>query len=238
MKASARTQRLLIFTSLGMIVLYGIGLTFLLRFVPLPAPTLDAAAVTDLYTVHNLQFRLGVVLCVATGCFFLPWSLVVGVQMARVERGLPIWSILEVLLGAIGTIFLFGPPLLWGAIAFSPTLDPAVTQFIHQLSWLSFVAPVCAIPMQLFCIGFVSLTTTNPEPVPAFPRWIGYLSLWQGVQAFGGLGAFLFKTGPFAWNGLLGIYLPLALYAVWTAALVVTMLRAIGAQERGGEALA
>src|SRR5262249_20447029 len=107
----------------------------------------------------------------------------------------------------------------------------------HEIGWLTFITPLCAFPMQLTAVGIVSLgKKQEDDKVSAFPRWIGYLTLWQAVQSLGGLAAMLVKKGAFAWNGLFPFYLPLTLYGVWTVALAYTMLRAIRHQESMGQA--
>jgi hypothetical protein len=116
----------------------------------------------------------------------LPLSLAISVQMMRLEKGVPVWSILQVLLAAIGTIFLWGPPLIWGSAAFTVSRDPSLTLLLHELGWLSFITPLTAFPLQLLCIVIVSLSGTEPRRNAAFPRWIGYLTVWQALQPFGG----------------------------------------------------
>ena len=185
----------------------------------------------EMSAVGDGRRRVGVVICLFSGAFLLPWSVVVSIQMARLEKGVPAWSILQFGAGVLGTIFLWGPPLVWGAAAFSVERDPSLTLLLHELGWLMFITPLCVFPMQLISIGVISLKKTEDDKISAFPRWIGYLTFWQAVQSLGGLAAMLFKGGAFAWNGLFPFYLPLTLYGVWTVALAWTMLRALKHQE-------
>jgi hypothetical protein len=66
-----------------------------------------------------------------------------------------------------------------------------------------------------------------------FPRWYGYLSLWCTlIWVSGGLTMF-FKSGVFAWNGLISWWAVAISYAIWVVALTVALLRsAIPHQER------
>jgi len=89
---------------------------------------------------------------------------------------------------------------------------------------------VTAFPLQLVSIAIVSLTQTRGAST-AFPRWIGYLTVWQALQSFGGLVAMLFKSDPLAWGGLIPFYFPLTLFFVWVIAISYTLLRAIREQE-------
>jgi hypothetical protein len=63
-----------------------------------------------------------------------------------------------------------------------------------------------------------------------FPRWLGYYTLWFGSVSEFGVLATVFKTGPFAWNGILPFWFAISSYAVWTAPLIFTLLRAIRMQ--------
>jgi hypothetical protein len=63
-------------------------------------------------------------------------------------------------------------------------------------------------------------------PVPVFPPWFGTLSVAVGVIfALGGLVVFA-KSGPFAWNGLLAFWVPLAVYGGWIFVATALLLRA------------
>jgi len=66
---------------------------------------------------------------------------------------------------------------------------------------------------QMLCIGIAAFMDKDPNPV--LPRWAGYLHLWVGISGMGGGIAVFFKHGPFAWNGVVGFYLPLTVFAVW-----------------------
>jgi hypothetical protein len=49
---------------------------------------------------------------------------------------------------------------------------------------------------------------------PIWPRWSAYLNIWVAVIGAGGVLAVYMKTGPFSWNGIIGIWLPVAFFAI------------------------
>jgi len=55
--------------------------------------------------------------------------------------------------------------------------------------------------LQALPIAMVSLTKGG-DARSAFPRWIGFMTIWMIAAAEMGVLAQLFRTGPFAWNGL------------------------------------
>lgn len=233
---NAKNQKALIWTGVAMANLFTLAFVFLMEFWPLPAPTLDATQVLALYTRHNLQFRFGVVVMCLASCFFLPWTAVICAQMTRLEKGFPIWAVLAGLAGTLGTWLFAFPPILWGVAAFMVERNPEITLFMHQFAFICFVAPANFFLLQTVPIAVVALSPSNTRPDSAFPRWLGWLTLWTGVLGSSGIMAFVFNTGPFAWNGLISFYLPLVVFTVWIVAFIYCLLRAIGIQERAAPA--
>jgi hypothetical protein len=52
------------------------------------------------------------------------------------------------------------------------------------------------------------------------------------VQISAGALIAFFKTGPFAYNGLSALYLPVALFFVWVIAMTFVMLRNLNGQRQ------
>ena len=71
----------------------------------------------------------------------------------------------------------------------------------------------------------------DAEQAP-FPRRSGYLWIWLAVQISAGALIAFFKTGPFAYNGLSALYLPVALFFVWVIAMTFVMLRNLNGQRQ------
>jgi hypothetical protein len=51
------------------------------------------------------------------------WA-VIAVQIARQEKGRPIWALIAALGGALLSLMLVLPPLFWGVAAFTPGRSP------------------------------------------------------------------------------------------------------------------
>jgi hypothetical protein len=229
--ASIGAQRFMVWTTIGLCVLFGIAVMGLMRFLPAVPANLSADQVVPLYAEHNIRFRIGVLLALISGGFIIPLTLVISVQMARLERGVPVWALLQGVTGVLGSILIWLPILIWGAAAFSPERPPELIRMFHELGWLMFIATLSLFPMQLIGIIYVAFTKDEDDAVSAFPRWLGYLTAWQLVQSFGGPIAILFKSGIFAWDGLLPFWLPFILFFAWLVAVCWTILRALRAQE-------
>jgi len=230
--ASIRAQRMLIWLALILGAIFMIAYVGLMQFFPPPPANLPADQVAELYRAHNIRFRIGVILGLVSGGFLMPFSVVISVQMARLEKGVPIWALMQALAGTLGTFFIWMPVLIWGTAAFSAERAPELTLLLHELGWLCFITPLALFPLELLCVIVVCFSKEEDDRYSAFPRWIGYLTAWNAVQSFGGPLAILFKTGIFSWAGLLPFWLPFFLFFVWAIAISYTMLRALAHQER------
>jgi len=231
MLVSNKAQRVLIWVSLVMYGFFGLGLVVFMRFFPPPPPTLSVSEVVAVYTRNLPMFQTGVVMCLIGSAVLLPWSLVIYAQMTRLERGFPILSILQLLAGALGTVFMWAPPMLWGYAAFTVTRDPEIAMGAHQFGWLMMVVPVVVWPMQLLPIGVIALTKNEDDRYSAFPRWLGYATILFAIEPLVELGAIVFKTGPVAWNGLLSWWIPMFMWFPWMLSVTFSILKSIKHQE-------
>ncbi len=229
--ASIGTQRFMMWLAIVLTLVFANAWVFLMQFFPPPPADLAADRVAELYGAQNVRFRVGVILALISGGFLVPISIVISVQMARLEKGLPLWAILQGVTGTIGSIFIWLPALIWGAAAFSPERAPELTMLMHELGWLAYITPLSLFPMQLIGIIVVCFTKDEEDRVSAFPRWLGYLTVWQAIQSFGGPMAMLFKSGIFSWAGLLPFWLPFGLFTVWYVAICWTIFRALRCQK-------
>ncbi len=232
--ATPRTQRMLIFLTLAMASTYFAALVFLMEIFPPPSPDISADQVALIYSHANLKFRIGVAIMIITGGFYIPWSMVIAVQMDRIEKRTSIWTMLQAVVSASGTWIFALPPLLWGAAAFNAGRDPAITGLMHELGFLVFYCASSFFPFQLIAISIVSLSERNTDPHTAFPRWLGWLCLWAGVIASEGFVGVIFNSGPFSWNGIFVFWLPVIIFTIWMIAMTIMMFRAIALQEKHG----
>jgi hypothetical protein len=231
-KGTESAQKILVWVTLVMATIYSLAYYFLLRFWPPPSPSLTAAQVVALYAQHNIEFRFGVFIMIVSGAFYLPWAVVLSIQMAHEEKGLPVWAITQALASTIGTFLFAFPPVLWGVAAFSVDRDPGLTVMMNDFAWLTFVTPSSFFPFQILPIAAVAFSVKADEVNTAFPRWLGWVMVWVAITGTSGAIAQLFKSGPFAWNGLVPFYIPVGIFGGWFCVQAYYLLKAIGYQER------
>ena len=61
--------------------------------------------------------------------------------------------------------------------------------------------------------------------------WYGFYNFWVAVLILPAGVICLFKAGPFAWNGILGFWLPLVDFGIWVLVTTVLLFKAISQQE-------
>src|SRR5207237_981384 len=96
---------------------------------------------------------------------------------------------------------------------------------LNDLAWTALVLPTAPGIVQLVSIGMAVLGDASERPL--FPRWLAYLCFWVAMTFVPGNFLLMFKTGPFAWNGLLSFWVAAAGYGIWLLTMVVMCRRAV-----------
>jgi hypothetical protein len=227
---SERKQEILIWWTLISMTVFGLAYVFLIKLMPLPMPTLSADEVASFYTANSFSIRVGAVITSWTSAFLVPISIVISVQLARLEKGTPVWSILYFAGGILTSIFLVLPPVLWGVAAFTPTRPPEITLVLHEFAILAFVTTTQFFIFYMVAFVVVVLSQT-PNSASPFPRWFGFLTIWVATITEVGAVGFLTKHGPFAWNGLFVFWLPFGIGFTWLTLQAFLVLRGLKHQK-------
>jgi hypothetical protein len=212
------------------IALFGCAFWPLAKFIPVPSPTLSASEVAAIYSNNTNGIRFGMLLMSISGAIFAPFVAVISVQMKRIEGVSPILTYTQLSSGSIGALFFIIPAIIFGAAAYRPDRPPELTLLLNDLAWFFAVMPVAAAFMQNIAIALAIFSDKRASPV--FPRWLGFFNIWVALLfAPGGLITF-FKTGPFAWNGLLAFYVAGTVFAAWFFVMVTMLIKAIDQQAK------
>jgi hypothetical protein len=190
-----------------------------------PHANASAQVIADFYRDNTDRVRVGLLL---TFIAWAGWGALVAVlttQLARVEGKRPVLSILQLASGVAGWACLLIPTMLLAVATYRPERSPETTQTLHDLGWITAFFPITPFIVQAICIGALVLKDDSADP--PFPRWLGYLNFWAAVLfAPGGLLLF-FKTGPFAYHGLLVFWVPLIAFGLWILILSWAARRAV-----------
>lgn len=221
-------QKACVWSGIAFVLLFVLGLWVLAGMVPPPSPAADAATVAAFFADNGSGIRMGMMVAMIAGGCFLPWTAVLSVQMHRMQGSSPVLPVMQAVGGAVVTVILLVPVMLWATAAFRVERSPEIVLMLNDFAWLFILMTFPAPAVQLFAVGFAALADKSPQPV--FPRWVGFLNLWLGTLFLPGGLIIFFKTGPFAWDGLIAFWIPFAAFGLWFVVMTPVLLRAIGQQ--------
>lgn len=229
MALSERSQIFIVWWALALAGIFGVTLIFLFHMVPPPYATLTAEQIRDWYLSRDTEIKIGATLAGYAGGCMLPLWAVIAMQIHRQERGRPIWTTMAALGGAMMSLFLVIPSLCFGVAAYTPGRSADATAIMHEFGVLSLLTTD-----QYFIFNWAAVIAvcfmTQRAPHSPFPRWFGYFTIWVGVMLEAGALAFNFRTGPFAWDGLLVFWLPILLFSLWTGIMSYLLLTRLSRQ--------
>jgi hypothetical protein len=225
-KVNVRLQLACVWAGPLFAVTYLIAFWAIAGFIPPPSPHWSAAHVGSFFAANHTSIRIGMVLGMVSATLLFPFFTIVSVQIARIEgaggRGL-VLAIMQFGAAVLLLVFFALCGMLWIVASFRSELSASTVRAFNDAGWLMFVMVFPGYTLQMICQAIAGFTDRSPNPT--WPRWAAYMNLWVAFSGMGGGIAVFFKHGPFAWNGLIGFYLPLSVFFIW---MVVTtyLLRA------------
>lgn len=207
-------------------MLFGLAIWPLARFIPLLDPMYPAEQIVAIYQANTIGIRLGAIVMAIGAAFNAAFFGAIFVFIRRIEGENGPYAITQAMAGAVLVAFIFLPAMLFGVTAFRPERAPELTLMLNDFAWLALVIPTPPGVVQGLAIGFAILGDRRANPL--LPRWAGYMSLWMAVLTLPAPFALMFKSGPFAWNGVLAFWLPAGIAGMWLVVMTVAMLRAAG----------
>ena len=204
--------------------MFGVGL-LMADFVPPPSPRLSADEVAAFYQASPNMIRAGMVLGLLGMSGFVAIVAAISAQMRRMHlpSRLPVY--LQLGAGSIGVLTVMFPTMIFAITAFRPERDPALTQLLNDIGWLIIIPAFPTFIGQFLSISFGALLDRNPRPV--YPRWSAYFNAWIALLFTPGGVAYFFRSGPFAWDGLISFWLAAGAFFVWLMVMCWLTLRAI-----------
>jgi len=239
---NARNQLLCLWSGFGFFVFYGISFAVMADFLfPVPPPSMSADQVVALFREHGTIIRIGMFIGITASVLYVPWSVALFAQTKRIEQGrVAVLSYVVMITGFLNFGLFATPSALWMLAGFSvefrPDLPAYGIQLINDTAWLLFVLLYSPAAGQAISLGIVGLRDTRENPI--LPRWVSYFSIWVGLTFVPAGVVALFIDGPFAWNGVIAIYIPLATYGSWFLIIAPYMHKAIRREEREDAQLA
>lgn len=194
-------------------------------FIPLIPPSWQAQQVAAAYGETVNVHRLGALLALIGIFLTIPFFFAISMQIRRTELRVPSLAILQFASGIIVTVVLIIPMLLFIGGLFRPERPAELTKLVNDLSYVMLILPWPPIFGQLGALVVAIFHDRSTTPV--FPRWLGFFNLWVALLLLPASMIIFFKTGPFAWTGVIGFWIPAAVFGIWYIVMTVVLLRAI-----------
>lgn len=99
--------------------------------------------------------------------------------------------------------------------AYRPETGADVIQSWYDWAWFAFLLGWIYLAIEMFATAAVELMDDRPEPM--IPRWLTWLTIAGAAMIFCAAGPAFFKSGPFAYHGLLAFYMPVVIWGGYIA---------------------
>lgn len=204
-------ERLGIWSGLGAILVFGLSWLILARLAPPVSPLASAPEVAAFFLGKGWVMVLAGAGIIGAIFLMFPASALMVILVNGMERRQPI-GMMTIMMGFVAltnivVIFYLGVSWIWAA--FRPDQNPELVRFAYDFGFLSFFG---GIPMfvQMFFIPAYAILVECPKEQALMPRWFGYLCLLSGMVFMPAPLIYFFKSGPFAWDGIINFWIPLA----------------------------
>jgi hypothetical protein len=213
--SSLRTQLFAVWCAPICSILVLLGWMILARGARPAAAALTARETAAFFIAHQQGMLIGTLVFAIGCCFLAIWTVQLGIMIWRIEGRAPVMAITEILCGASIVIIVVLNCSFWAAAAYRPgVISPEIVQAENDTAWLGFLFvgwPLLS--LQMISTAVAALRDRGPRPL--FPRRLSQAALGGSVIMATAAGCGFTKTGPFAFDGVLGYFLPLVIWAAW-----------------------
>lgn len=222
-----RAQLICVWSGPALIVVFAIGAALVGQLIPpFAEPSDTAREIAGKYAARTTDVRIGSVLAIIGMALLATWGAAIAAQTRPAEGEHPVLAYVQIACVGAATCLLAVICTVWTVTAFRPEAYPdAIVQYSNDLAYLLFVFTWPLFTVWVWAIALAILA--DERPAPAYPRWAAFLSAWVGLLIAGGAGSTFFKTGALAYNGLLGLYVPIIAFFIWIVAMTILTLRNI-----------
>lgn len=199
-------------------------------FFPPSSPTMGAEQVARFYRDNVGQIRASMLILNLCGVMFIPFYMVIVVQMQRMANPSRAFAYSYLSAAASGATVFALANLAWLIAAFRPERDPQLLLLLNDLAWMAFITPVGFIMAQNFCLALGIYMDDGETPI--FPRWVGHFNIIIALLMAPGAFALMFMEGPLAWDGVLAFWGRLGSYGVYLGVMFFVVRAALDRQAR------
>jgi hypothetical protein len=223
--AKSRVQMFGVWCAIGYLILVFGGWGAMAGFLPPTPPSAGPDQIAAIYDDDFTRIRIGMLIVMLSALVFIPFAAVVSQFIARIEGTAGVLTY-TFLLGAAGNMCLtFYPAIWWLTAAYRPDRAADLIYLMNDMAWLQFLGGVTLYLAMPLSVMVAALCDKSAQPV--FPRWCGYANAWMALTIVPDQLLFFFYKGPFAWNGLFGIWIPATVFGGFFIVNFVVLRKAV-----------
>jgi hypothetical protein len=203
---------------------------------PPPREDWDLPTVVRFFVDNSVRIRIGMGVAAFVSGLYLLWTMAIARVMRKLEGTTSAPLTIIQICGGFGTcmaIIFFS--ILWSVAGFEASVrdaDPHTIQLLNDTGWIAFDLVGIPTMAQMGALGVVLLGRRDSGAPQLMPRWVAYLSFLVTLSFLEVLLLLFFKTGPFAWHGVVTYYVILIGFFAWMAAVSHHVLKALRQLER------
>jgi hypothetical protein len=216
-------------TTIAFYLLFFLAFFVLTRTQPPPSPGWEVGRVVQWFDHRHDGLLVGFGIMFAITGMTAPTNALIAYSMRRmsVSRAFGYSYLVLYSLSAVPGMLLMCIALTVGAMR--PDRDPQLIGWLYDFAFLSFVGT-----MGVFLIGsLVWMLAILLDKNRVFPKWFGYLNLCNALTEIVVSPAWIFKTGVFAWNGVIAWWIDMVVFGIYTGVFITLLRRMIQREDFG-----
>jgi len=182
-------------------------------YAPLPGDVSAETAKQWFTEEHRWGTIIGCTIFYIAAGLLTPGSIQFGIMLSKIEGRYPLWSITAGVCGIFISLIIFFNACAWIVCAYRVETSGDVIQAWYDWSWFAFLLGWIYLAIEMIATAVVEFQDTRE--VPMIPRWFSWLTLADAASLITAAGPAFFKSGPFAYDGLLGFYVPMVVWGTY-----------------------
>lgn len=225
-------MRILLWSGVVVIVALIIAQGLMMGFVPGPSPALSAQDLAQIFVDRRDSILMGSLIQCICWCLYGTWAIPIIMFIRKMEGNtMPALTYASLVNVGGGWVFFILIPMTWAVMAFrAGSIDPATMQIMNDWVWFDWLYTWPSFSVWMFMIAGAIVLNRSPEP--PYPRWVAFFNVWCGILIFPAGMIGFFKTGPFAYDGLISFWFAVVVFFGWMVGMTVMTFRAVAEQGR------
>lgn len=224
-------MRIFLWSGVAMVAALVLAQGLVMGFVPGPSPALGAEKIAQIFTERRDHILIGALIQIIFWTFYGTWSVAMVMLIRRMERGMPALTYAALVNSGGAWVIVILIPMTWAATAFrAGEVSPDIIMVMNDWVWFLWLYtwPSFSVFMVIVAVA-VFLDRSSPT---VFPRWFAFYNLWSAILIFPAGMIGFFKTGPFAWDGLISFWFAVVVFFGWMVVSTMMMFRAVATIDR------